>query len=185
MRTIKSYQTKISTVRTASRKLSGPRFRALLVRGILEKIHKSYTTRAQGLPDDQGQTWKPLAPSTVARRVSRRRRGSKHSTRPRSRQTVSYDPEPTQEDYLILRDTNRLYESFRPGSVVHDQYIPPNSDQQVEITQRSITIGSRVPYATQPTQDRPIFTEEMRPWIDESIEETIDILLNGLEQDLK
>lgn len=60
--------------------------------------------------------------------------------------------------------THRLERSLRPGKVVGGEYIP-TPEQFYEINGNSLTIGTRVPYADRLSQERPLFPNDLTPWI--------------------
>ena len=66
---------------------------------------------------------------------------------------------------LILRDTDKLYRSFLPGKLTARSYRKYNRDQIYVVEKGKITIGTKVEYASEVFEDRPLWHGDIGPWI--------------------
>jgi len=82
-------------------------------------------------------------------------------------------------DVLILRVTDTLYASYRPGTIRGKNYIP-SPNQLYSLDGKQFRIGSLVPYAKNVSKDRPIWPPNMDRWIDEAL----DIATLALQEEI-
>lgn len=64
----------------------------------------------------------------------------------------------------ILILTRRLERSLRPGKVIQGEYIP-SLEQEFEIDGNRLIVRTTVPYSDKLAEARPIFPENLTPWI--------------------
>lgn len=88
---------------------------------LLSKVQQAYREKARGQRGDDGIQWKPLKPSTMARRRGKGIGGVE-----------------------ILVDTARLVRSFSPGVDDRPSHAP---DQVFEMTTGQVVVGTNVKYA--------------------------------------
>lgn len=95
-------------------------FRGLLAKHLFAVTQEEYRLRAAGGAGKILPAFTPLSPKTLAR--GGRRKG-------------------------ILRKSDRMYRSLKPGLVADDgSYTPGSEDQIANVTVKGITWGSKVPY---------------------------------------
>ncbi len=70
-------------------------------------------------------------------------------------------------DVPILILTSRLERSLRPGKVISGEYIP-SQEQSFDIRGDRLTVGTTVPYSEKLSQERPIFPDDLTPWIQQA-----------------
>jgi len=68
-------------------------------------------------------------------------------------------------DLLILRNTDRLYRSFLPGKLSTHSYRKFNKDQVYIVEKGAITVGTKVDYASDVFDERPLWIGDLSPWI--------------------
>lgn len=138
-------------------------FHAVLARFLYQKIHAAYRVKALGGSDELGNSWRPLAKSTIKRRLS-----------------PSYlEKFPKSAKLLILRVSDRLYRSFRPGRISGSDYVPV-TDQLYDITPKGFEIGSTVEYAAFQHKKRPLWPRYMKAWIKEGIDVALGYVFERL-----
>jgi hypothetical protein len=72
-------------------------------------------------------------------------------------------------DLLILRDTDKLFRSFLPGNLSKKSYRKYNRDQIYEVRKGEIKVGTKVEYAEKVFEDRPLWAEDISPWIKKAV----------------
>lgn len=103
-------------------------------------LEESYQKRSRGGADTLGNRWPALSISTIKKKGT--------ST--------------------IMIDTGRLLSSLSPGKMAGRKYLPPE-EQEVELTPRSLSLSSKVPYAVKASARRPVWPENLQPWVVESV----------------
>lgn len=81
----------------------------------------------------------------------------------------------------ILVETGRLKKSFKPSSI-STGYYRPNKDQIAVFQSSTITLGTKVPYASYVDKDRPLFPkpDQYQKWIDEGVQKAVDAILKEI-----
>jgi len=128
-------------------------FWGAFIHSLSQKIHTSYLKRSQGTADDLGNTWQPLDPATIKRRLS-----------PSIQRKF-----PLAGEGLIMRLSDDLSRSLSPGTFDGFQYVPA-SNQKFEINSQGITFGSTLPYANRQNASRELIPDNIEPWIVESLD---------------
>ena len=121
-------------------------------RRMMELVHRAAIRKSNGGTDELGESWKPLKRSTIRWRRSRRI-ASKY---PRSRQLK------------MMRLSERLFDSIKPGSFNGTIYIAPE-EQVFHFTRGLLTLGSSVPYAERQFSMRSPFPKNINPWLVDAI----------------
>jgi hypothetical protein len=85
------------------------------------------------------------------------------------------------KDAKILVRSGRLQASLKAGKFTGDTYMPSGPDQQFEFNKGRIKLGTKVPYASEVGETRPIFGDESA-LIDEAMAYAIDKLSKKLKQ---
>lgn len=111
--------------------------KAILIRmglAALDKIHHDFADKADGGGGALSQPWKPLAPSTIAKRRAKAVKGK----RGRRRQEAG------DAKIQILRDTGLLFNSLSPGIPgAASHHMPSRKARQVfRLNPGSVTIGT-------------------------------------------
>lgn len=119
---------------------------------MMQLVHRAAIRKSNGGTDELGQRWEPLKRSTIRWRKSRKI-AEKY---PRSRQLK------------IMRLSERLFSSIAPGSYSGAVYFPP-AEQLVRFRQGILELGSDVPYAERQFSMRPVFPENLNPWLADAI----------------
>jgi hypothetical protein len=143
-------------------------FWSTAIREMFVQMHNSFVDRSVTGSDGFGDIWPPLSPKTV-----------KKKSRPHKRGGVMLPASQTPD--LINRDTGRLLESFKPGPILGDQYVPYNSDQKTFWKARQLILSSRVPYAKKVHKVRQLFGNQGRDMLERALMKafkTIEPLVN-------
>lgn len=85
---------------------------------------------------------------------------------------------------LIMRDTDRLFDSFEPSKVSNNSY-RPKKDQLVKFEKGKITLGTLVPYADFHNKTRPIIPDNHDKMIDIAHEFAMEKVLLHIERILQ
>lgn len=72
-------------------------------------------------------------------------------------------------DFPIMVDSGRLLASLRPSK--GEGRYTPNKDQIYVLRPSSLELGSKVPYADEASQERPLWPENWDEWLDEAMDE--------------
>ena len=115
-------------------------------------VSRSYDSRSQGQTDDIGRKFRRLSPATLSKKGPR---------------------------IGILRATDRLYQSYKPGAYAGGKYRPP-PEQVFDISGRGLKMGSSVPYAKEATKFRPIIPSRGIVSYDLWISKSVNVALNEL-----
>lgn len=134
-------------------------FWGYVAKKLFEKIQKSFQERSHGRPDDQGNTWHPLS----ERRV--RVKSGIHVSH--GRRFKSTTPK------LVNRDSGDLYRAFTPGRVT-GEYVPGDESQTFRIFLGGLTVGVKVPYATQVAKTRELIPKNVNRWVQEAVNYAIE-----------
>lgn len=86
----------------------------------------------------------------------------------------------------ILVRTGRLMKSFEPTSI-GGGYYRPSKDQIAEYAGPSITLGTRVPYASHVNKDRPLFPEPSQygSWVNEGVKIAITEIMKEIVENIE
>lgn len=79
-------------------------------------------------------------------------------------------------DALIMRETDRIYNSLEP-SLAGKRGYRPRKEQLFSVNQGSITIGTEVPYAQYHDGTRPVIPNDIDKWVDEATEIAMEAAL--------
>lgn len=128
---------------------------------IMTILSQSFAERARTLTDSYTNVWKAHRPSTIAYRL-------------RASTARKY---PLAPQLLVMRLSDRLYSSLKPGVFTGLDYFP-RPEQLYTITSSTVQLGSEVPYAQAASAKRPIFpTASTKSWVDQGIQAGLDNIL--------
>lgn len=144
-----------------------PIFFAIFARRLYELIHMAYVIKAEGGTDSLGNTWRALRPRTIKKRISK----------------SFLDKYPMSARLLINRVTDRLLDSFKPGTITGNAYIPPANQKYVVEINRMI-LGSDVPYAGAVHKRRRLWPARMKDWIRDATNVALDRVFEILARSL-
>lgn len=141
----------------------GKLWKSYFTRRLLDHLYRAYREKAKGTTDALGRYWEPLSPRTLAKKGPRKG---------------------------ILRVTDRLYKSLRPGEVVGGTYAPSGEDQVVRFKSGTIEIDIKVPYfdyhqeGTMRIPQRLIIPspEKMQPWIEDATAHATRMMVRWLKE---
>lgn len=142
-------------------------FFAVLARELMSLIHKAFRDKSMGGSDSLGNSWRGLSPKTVKRR----------------RRPSLIDRFPLSAKLYILRVSDALFRSLAPGRVVGDDYHPPEN-QIYKLTKSGLALGTELHYAAVQHRKRPIWPEEMLPWISEAIDTALSLTLTRMTRNM-
>ena len=142
-------------------------FWSVFAKELYLRISRAYLEKSTGKIDDVGESWEPLSPRTIEKRLNRPVRYSllrKSKTFREAVKAVKTGNVP------ILIDTGRLYRSLLPGEVLGGNYQKRAKDQIFKITKGQVSLGTKVPYAGRQHATRPLWPADLEKW---SIEATV------------
>lgn len=84
---------------------------------------------------------------------------------------------------LLLQRSGRLEKSLRPGLFSGEKYIAP-TDQVCRIDQKGLTWGTSVEYASRVSEKRPLWPDNIDPWIVRALNAGIDAVIKKLKEAL-
>ena len=87
-------------------------------------------------------------------------------------------------DVLILRDTDRLFRSFLPGKLTTNTYRRYNKDQVFVVRKGDVEIGTKVEYAGELFEDRPLWAGDLSPWIRKASHSATQQIVKFIEESL-
>lgn len=130
---------------------------------LFSQIQTSYRVRSKGGKDVRGDSWQPLAKSTVRKKRNRKRRTAGAAD-------------------LIMIDTKRSLKSYKPGTASRRGYTPSSGDQTYNINGLKINFGSNVEYLKFPASRRPIITGSAAP---DLVRKATQVALSKMTRDIK
>ena len=136
-----------------------PLFFAVIARSLFRSIYEAFKLKSLGGTDNLGASWRGLKPSTKKRRLA----PSLLSRFPLSAQLY------------ILRVSDTLYDSLKPGSIAGSQYRPAKN-QLYELTTRALELGTTVNYAEYVNRRRPLWPARIARWIQSAISEALGVV---------
>ena len=120
------------------------------------KIYHAFLQKSAGGVDDTGESWKMLSEATIKRRVSgwfnSKHRGS--------------------AGLQINRVDDTLLNSLKPGN--YDGTYTPSLNQYFNYDRGNLKLGSTLSYASYVHEQRPLWPDDMTPWIQEAISKAIE-----------
>lgn len=131
-------------------------FWATVVREMFVQMHKSFVDRSVTGSDRFGETWSFIQLKTIKRK-----------SRPHKRGGIMLPA--SQTPGLTNRDTGRLLNSFKPGTISGSQYIPVNLDQRAFFRGKQLILSSRVPYAKKVDRVRQLFKNQSKEMLERAI----------------
>lgn len=127
-------------VNTALERQIYNKFWGVFSQEMFKQMFASYRNRSRNWQDELA-AWKSLKPATI----KAKKRSSKRSKL-----------KPSLHPTWINFDSGRLMISFKPGKVAGAGYVP-GKDQLWELTPNRLTLGTKVDYASQVDERRPLF----------------------------
>lgn len=153
---VKNFHKILGGYSTGMHKYLHDMFWSTVMREMFVQMHKSFVDRSVTGSDRFGDIWPLLSLKTV-----------KKKSRPHKRRGIMLPA--SQTPGLINRDTGRLLESFQPGWISGDQYIPYNMDQRAFWRGRRLILESRVPYAKKVDKVRQLFGNQRKEMLEQAI----------------
>lgn len=138
---------------------------------LFQKIYEAYVIKSYGGSDELGNTWEPLAESTIG--LKQRPTSALRSFRARERKSLGGLRSVRDQRRLIMRETDRLIKSLRPSIIRGMGYYSPHPDQIVYQTRGKFTIGTNVEYAKYHNNTRPVIPDNAGEWVTEAIQEAV------------
>jgi hypothetical protein len=132
---------------------------------LIEQMYAAFEIKSLGGSDDLGHTFAPLSSKRLKQKSS-----------PWFRRKYPYAI-----TNAIMRVTDKLFESYRPGQLGIASYFPPKN-QVVELRNNLIKITSKVEYAQYQNAKRPFFPDDISPWISSAINAGLEALALKLER---
>lgn len=80
----------------------------------------------------------------------------------------------------LLQKTGRLEKSLRPGNFSGEEYQPP-AEQVYRRSQRSLTWGTSVEYASRVSEKRPLWPDNIDVWIKRALDSGINAVVKKLK----
>lgn len=157
-----------------SRQYQGPHYRirdrfwSVLTTEMYRQMYGSLKFRSVGHNDDHGDVWSALKPSTIKRKSKAGRRGGRYLPASRHPEDINYD-------------TGDLLESFAPGTVVNDNYRPPNRNQRVELQASGVRLGTNIPYAAKVDRIRKMFPRSYQKWVHYALSRAAEAIIPLIE----
>ena len=127
-------------------------FFGTLAHELYKKIGHAFEVKATGASDDLNQSWQPLAKSTLAKR---------RLPKVLKRYTLAYQN-------LIHRISDKMLNTLQPGDFDGSKY-KPRRNQAYHFANGVLTLGSKLDYASYAHEKRPLWPDDMTPWIEEAI----------------
>lgn len=149
-------------------------FWSALASYLFHKIHEAYVIKSHGGTDELGNSWPPLAESTLKtskKRTGRLKKLSDNERRGLRRKGTSISDDYLSTKKLIMRDTDKLIESLMPTTLRGGFSYIPKKNQQFEYKNGKAIIGTFVEYAKFHNETRPVIPENVDLWYKEAIEE--------------
>lgn len=79
----------------------------------------------------------------------------------------------------IMIDTGRLVGSLAP-SKGSGSYYRPSKDQVYETPPGELVLGTKVEYAEKASEERPIWPDNIDPWVDEAVDKGLDAIMEKI-----
>lgn len=91
-----------------------------------------------------------------------------------------------EKDMLVMRVTDRLYSSLRPGKISNLKYRKGHQDQVVKYEKGGIELGTKVPYAKMAEgplgkSHRKIWPTDIKVWYDRAVEKARDAVAEQIK----
>jgi len=119
------------------------------------------------MEDDHGTVWEPLKPETVKRKSKAGKRGGR------------YLP-PAKKPSAINIDQGDLLESYAPGALHNDTYVP-SPGQLVGFVANGVRLGSRIPYAAAVNRLRALYPQTYTAWVQQAVLRAVEAILPMIE----
>lgn len=132
---------------------------------LIEQMYDSFEIKSLGGTDDLGHKFAPLSPKRLKQKSSAWFRRKYPKSIP----------------HAIMRVTDKLFDSFRPGQLGLATYTPPKN-QMIELRNNLLKITSKVEYAEYQNAKRPFFPDDIGPWISSAINAGLEALALRLER---
>jgi len=87
----------------------------------------------------------------------------------------------SRQTVLLLQRSGRLEKSLRPGEISGERYSPP-PEQVYHKDQTSLTWGTKVEYATDVDKKRPLWPQNIDPWIKRALDAGIESVIKKLTE---
>lgn len=153
-----------------------------LVAYLFQKIYEAYVVKSYGGTDELGNSWPPLAESTVS--LKKRQTGALRSARTRERKLRGLSS-PKDARRLIMRETDKLITSLKPSIIRNSSFYAPRNNQLVYRTQKSITVGTEVEYAKYHDNTRPVIPPNASIWVVQGINAATNAAINRMVEVLR
>ena len=144
-------------------------YNSLIAYFLLQKIQKEFHVKSLGNMDSLGVKWKALSLNRRIYKPLRKGEVSKSLKRKIKTGRISKRKALLSREPLINIDTTRLVKALTPGKIVGGRYTNYNSDQNVVITSKGISLEIRVPYADDVQRERPFLPVNVEPWLNIAI----------------
>lgn len=132
-----------------------------------------FVPKSQSTTDRWGQRWKPLAPSTIRRKLGKAAKSLSRSKDVAERGLASVIRSGLRRGVAGLSglvpiniDTGRLIRSLTPYNGSRSNYAPP-PDQVATVRNQELKLGTKVKYARHVQAVRPILppADKVAPWV--------------------
>lgn len=123
---------------------------------LYSKMYQAFLQKSVGGSDDLGESWLPLSESTIKRRVS-------------AWFTAKH---PLSADLQINRVDDTLLNSLKPGTF--SGTYTPSPNQYFNYQRGNLHLGSSLNYASYVHAKRPLWPDDMTPWVSEAISKAIE-----------
>lgn len=140
-------------------------FYGVLAHELYTRIGKAFEVKATGLSDSLGNSWKPLAKRTLDHR--------------KAPKLIKKYPLALQN--LIHRISDKMFDTLKPGTFDGSKY-KPRRNQIFHHAHGTLTLGSKLDYASYAHEKRPLWPEDMSPWVDEAITIAIEKVMIRLKE---
>ncbi len=147
---------------------------------LFQKIYEAYVVKSHGGTDELGNAWEPLAESTV--RMKKTATSALRSSRSKEKKYLRGLKPERSHKRLIMRETDRLINSFKPSIIRGFGEYTARNDQIAYKTTRSFVIGTDVEYAKYHNSTRPVIPDNADIWVKEAIEAAVDAARERLIQ---
>lgn len=125
-------------------------FWSTLANEFYSQLYESYEVRAAGGQDELGNSFAPLAKSTIASRPLKRGQSSLRADR-------------ESRDVLIMRVTDAIFKSLKPSKAGTNGY-RKRKNQIYEQVGKTLKLGTTVKYAKFHNKTRPVIPENADEW---------------------
>lgn len=132
---------------------------------LMSQIGDAFLAKSNGGTDNLGHTFRPLHPTTVKKKSSKKFHKKYPLTLP----------------HQIMRASGNLIRSYSAGTFEGERYLPPKN-QVVRIRESLIKIYSKLPYAEYQFAKRPFWPNDITPWITKALDTAIQAVNERLER---